>query len=153
MSYLKENEIKCFDGTNFVICLGLKEYLETDKVKEAENTTPRDEAKIRAAKKNNDKLRNIIIRSISDKIHEEVISIEPVSVLIEALKTDYTSDRKDITQWIKRLKFIKTEKDSNIPKTIRKITTIYKNMEESLTSPSKKKKKLNFYYAIPPKYK
>ena len=154
---------KILDGTNYLIWydaiesaakeIDLLEYLKTDKIKQYEEQHPGDQDGLNKIKKDNNKLRSIIINSITNSIHEEIIGIESVSVIIETLKTDYDKDTQDLTQWIKKLKSIKAKNNQEIPRVIRKVEKIFKNMADAKKTMDEKEKIKYFLHTLPKSYR
>jgi len=163
MNNIEIKEIKILDGTNYHIWYdtikaiatanGLEEYLTIDKIAEAESAKPLDQEKVNTAKKENGILKAIIINSVSNKIHEDIVGIDTTSVIINTLKTEYDKDTKDLTQWIKKLKSIKAKKEEEIPKAVRKILKIFKNMEDAKATMEEKEKVKYFLHILPEKYR
>ena len=125
MTSIKIEENKILNGDNYHIWydnitgiakdLELSDYLTTDKIKICKEQNPNDKKELQKIIKNNNKLRLVIINSISNKKHEEIIGIEPVSVIIETLKTEYDKDVNDYTKWIKKIKIPKSQKRRRYP--------------------------------------
>jgi len=153
---------KILDGTNYHIWydtiksaageIELSEYLTTDKIKQCIDQHPGNQDELNKVKKENDKLRSIIINSINNKIHEEIIGIESVSVIIETLKTDYDRDKKDLTQWITKLKSIKAKNIQEIPKTIRLVKRVFQNMTDAQKTMDEKEKVKYLLHTLPENY-
>jgi len=127
--------------------IGLIDYLSSDNLEEAKSSG--DEATYQKVQKENYRIRFMIVNSVTDKIHEDLVGIQSVYSLIGYLKADYDKGQKDLTKWIEKLMSIKAKRVEEIPRAIINIKRIYSSMSDAKATMQETEKIKYFIRALP----
>ena len=129
----------------------LSDYVSYDKIKDIDVDHPTNVEEI-AHVMNNGRARTILIDTITNQIHKEVIGIDSACTIMEKLKKKYDGDDTDISYWVKSLNSLSTQEESEIMDTLETMKGIFEAMQKKNLNLSNNEKIKYIYSSIPRSY-